>query len=286
MKKIFVLALMCLTFVQLRAQNGVVFKIKFMPNRTYKSDMSLNMKLNANVTGDTSVLAKLKSSGITPPIAAILDFGLTGDMKSGAVASDNSFPLNIDYKFTKLTVSANGKEAPIPPSVSEKDIKATAHVTSDGTMVIDSAGGKKADDTTRNKMKQMMGLFQKQIQFPAKAMKPGDSFTQTVPMNLPLGKNAGGDIKINYNTTYKLTSIKDGKAYFDVVPNFTMDFSIQNKMSVNITGTGLGKMVYSIKDNFPVSNNGDYTLKINFKSDKVNVDANGTITGNSTTAIN
>src|SRR5689334_21089477 len=103
MKKIFILALMCLTFVQLRAQNGVVFKIKFMPNRTYKSDMSLNMKLNADITGDTSVLAKLKSSGITPPITALLDFGLTGDMKSGAVASDNSFPLNIDYKFTKLT---------------------------------------------------------------------------------------------------------------------------------------------------------------------------------------
>jgi hypothetical protein len=105
-------------------------------------------------------------------------------------------------------------------------------------------------------------------------------------MNLPIGKKAGGDIKLNYTTTYKLTSIKDGQAYFDVVPTFSMDFSIPNKMSVNMTGTGLGKMVYSIKDNFPISHNGDYTLKINFKSDKVNVDANGTITGNSTTTIN
>lgn len=286
MKKIYLLALMCLAFIQLKAQDGVVFKIKFMPNRTYKSDMSVNMKLNANITGDPGILEKLKSSGLTPPIAAIFDIGMGGNMQSGAAGSDGSFPITIDYKFNKLSVSANGQEAPIPPSVTDKDIKVTAHIGSDGVMAIDSAGGKKADDSTRNKMKQMMGLFQKQIHFPAKAMKPGESFTQTLPMNLPLGSKIGGDVKISYTTTYKLISISDGKAYFDVVPNFSMDFSIQNKISLNMSGTGLGKMVYSIKDNFPISNSGNFTMKIKVKSDKVNVDADGTVTTNSTTAIN
>jgi hypothetical protein len=286
MKKIYLLALMCLTFIQLKAQDGVTFKIKFMPNRNYKTDISMNMKLNAAVTGDPAILDKLKSSGITPPITALFDFGMGGIMQSGAAGSDGSFPLNIDYKFNKLSVSVNGQEAPIPPSISDKDIKVSAHVGSDGIMMIDSAAGKKVDDTSRNKMKQMMNLFQKQIQFPAKGMKPGDSFTQTMPMNLPIGKQMGGDVKINYSTTYKLISISDGKAYFDVVPNFSMDFNIQNKMSFSISGTGLGKMVYSIKDNFPVSNSGNFTMKIKVKSDKVNVDADGTVTTNSTTTIN
>ncbi len=287
MKKICLFLLMCLFFGKLSAQkNGVVFKIKYLPNHNYKSDMSMSMKLNANITGDTAVLSKLKASGITPPVLADVEVGMNGLIQSGALGSDNTFPLNMDYKVSNLSVSANGHEAPIPPSISEKDIKVAAHVGQDGVMSIDSANGKRADDTTRQKMKQMMNLFQKQIQFPAKALKVGDSFTQSNPLNIPLGKKTGGDVKVNYAVTYKLTRIEQGKAYFDITPNFSLDFNIQNKLSVNMSGTGSGKMVYSIKDNFPISNNGNIDLKIKIATDKVNVDATGAIVANSTTAIN
>jgi len=284
MKKICLIALLCLIFIQVKAQDGATFKIKFKPNYTYKSDISVNMKLDANATGDPDIIDKLKSSGITNPITALLDMGFNGVMKTGSTGADNSFPLTMDYKIAKLSVSANGQEAPIPPSVSEKDIKIVGSISQDGVMSIDSAAGKKADDSTKNQMKQMMELFQKKIQFPAKAMKPGESFTQTTPMNLPMGKN-GGNINVNYSTTYKLVSISDGKAFFDVVPNFSMDFSIQ-KIAINMSGTGLGKMVYSIKDNFPISNEGNFTLKLKVTSAKVNVDATGDIKTSSTTVIN
>jgi hypothetical protein len=285
MKKIYFLALLCLPFA-LKAQQGVVFKIKYQPDRNYTMNVSMGMKMTANVTGDSAVINKLKSSGITSPVNVDFELGMGGTMKSGHAGADNSFPLVMDYKINNLTVSANGNQAPIPPSVSEKDIRMVAHVSHDGVIMIDSANGKRTDDTTREKMKQMMGLFQKQIQFPDKPMKPGDSFTQSSPMTIPLGTKVGGDIKINYSVTYKLNNIADGKAYFDILPTFSMDFSIQNKVSVNMSGTGTGKMVYSIKDNYPLSNQGTFNMKLKVNAGKVNVDGDAVITANSTSTIN
>ncbi len=286
MKKIILVAFLSLTIVQLKAQDGVVFKIKYQPNKTYKSDLGFVIKLNANVTGDPGILDKLKSSGITSPITVNVEMGASGLMHSGSVAPDGSFPINLDYKVIKLTVAANGHEAPIPPNISEKDMKVAAHITPDGVMMIDSADGRKTDDSTKRKIQQMTSLFQKQIQFPDRALKPGDSFTQSNPINIPLGNKIGGAIKITYSVTYKLTSIADGKAYFDVIPNFSMDFGMQSKITANITGTGLGKLVYSIKDSFPISNTGDYTMTFKITSQQVNVDATGSVTANSTAVVN
>jgi len=115
-------------------------------------------------------------------------------------------------------------------------------------------------------------------------MKPGDSFTQTMPFNMPM-KGASGDIKVNASVTYKLTRISDGKAYFDMTPSFSMNFAIQ-KISVDMSGSGTGKMVYSIKDNFPVSKDGSFNLKLKVTSEKVNVDGTAVITSGSTTVVN
>jgi hypothetical protein len=285
MKKIFLYAILCLSFTQLKAQQGVVFKIKYLPNHNYQMAINVGMKLNATLTGDTSLINKLKAEGITQPVNADLKMAMNGNMKSGSLGADNTFPLNMDFKIADLSVSANGKQAPIPPSITEKDIKVVAHVSQDGKFTIDSAAGKKANDTTQKKMQKMMDIFQKQIQFPDKPLKPGDSFTQSMPMNMPIGSGSNKDVKIDATVTYKLTSISDGKAYFDMVPNFSMDLKIKNT-AISVTGTGTGKMVYSIKDNYPLSKDGNFTMKIKVISEKLNVDATAAITTSATTTLN
>ena len=286
MKKVFLIALLTLGFTQLRAQEGVVFKIKYLPGKTYKSDVNLVVKIDADVTGDPGLMDKLKSAGITSPVKIDVEMSASGLTQSGSVKADGSFPLDLSYKINKFIVSANGHQAPIPPTISEKGMKIAAHVDKDGIMEVDSASGRKADDSTKVKMKQMMGFFQRQIKFPDNALKPGDSFTQSSPLNIPLGKKVGGEIKINYAVTYKLISIADGKAYFDVIPNFSMDFGIGNTITANITGSGTGKLIYSIKDSFPLSNTGDFIMTFKVTSPQTKVDAKGSITSNSTAAIN
>jgi len=285
MKKIFLFALLCLPFVQLKAQQGIVFKVKYLPNHNYKVGFKVGIKLNATITGDPALMDNLSKSGFTSPIAVNMDMAMDGSTTTGALAADKSFPLNMSYMISNLSVEANGKQAPIPPKITEMNLKMTGHVNSEGQIQIDSAMGKKVSDTAQKKMQQTMNLFQKQIQFPDKPLKPGDSFTQTMPLNLPMGGNSSNNVQMNYSITYKLISISDGKAFFDVVPNFNMNFSIKD-VTIAMSATGLGKMIYSIKDNFPVSSDGNFTMKLKVSSAKINVDGTALVTTNYTTVIN
>lgn len=275
MKKIYLLVFMCFGFTQLWAQKAILFKIKYMPNRNYQSNISLDMKINATVTGDQQILDKLKEQGITQPVDANFSIALGGMMKTGALGSDNTMPLNMDYRISNISVTANGKQMPVPPKVTEKDIKMVGHISPDWKIKIDSADGKVVMDSTEKKMQQMMNMVQKQIQFPDKPMKPGDTFTQGSPMTIPLDKN-GNNIQIDADIIYKLVSVSDGKAYFDMTPNFTMNFKLRNT-SVDMSGTGTGKMVYSLKDNFPLLKEANISMKLKVSSPKINVDGTATV---------
>lgn len=283
MKKIYLLALLCLGITQLKAQDGVVFKVKYFPNHNYQTAVNVGIKVNATLSGDTALINKLKSQGITQPVIASITMGLNGSMKTGAQGADNTFPLNMDYKITNLDVKANDKQIPIPPKISEKDIKVMGHITPDGLIKIDSAGGKKMNDSTEKKMKQMMDMVQKQIKFPDKPLKPGDTFTQGAPINIPMSAN--NNAQVTGSVVYKLVSISGDKAYFDMVPTFNMALKIKNTI-VNVTGTGTGKMVYSVKDSFPLSKEGTFNLKIIVTSPKFNVDGTAVVTSNYTCTIN
>ncbi|MFB9841152.1 hypothetical protein [Mucilaginibacter ginsenosidivorans] len=286
MKKVCLLALLCLAVGQLKAQKAIVFKVKYLPNHEYKMAVSMGMKIDATLKGDQSLIDKLNAEGITQPVSVNFQFGMHADTKTGAVSSDNMIPLNMEVRVDSLSVIANGKQAPIPPNISEKSAKIVGRAGLDGlSMMIDSVAGKKTNDSTQKNMKQMMSLFQKQIKFPEKGLKPGESFTQTMPLNIPIGKDSTNKIHMDYSITYKLISVAGGKAYFDVVPNFSMNFAIKT-MNISMSGTGLGKMIYSIKDNFPLSNNGNFNLDIKVTSDKLNVDGKAVVTTNSNTMIN
>jgi len=283
MKKFFLLLVVCASVSQLKAQNGVVFKIKYLPGRNYATMVNVGMKINATLSGDQQLIDKLSAQGITQPMNASLSLSINGNTKTGVLNSDKTFPLNMDYKIADISVEANGKQFPIPPKATDKDIKASGHITQDWQLQIDSADGKKVNDTTSKKMQQMLDMFQKQIQFPDKPLKPGDTFTQGAPMNIPV--KGTDNIVVNASTTYKLVSIADGKAYFDIVPNFSMDFKIKT-IAVNVIGTGTGKMVYSIKDSFPISKEGTVNLKIKVTSDKINVDGTAVVTTKYSCTIN
>ena len=76
--------------------------------------VNFNIKLNVTVTGDPDILQKLQAEGITQPVTAILGLGADGTIKTGAMGSDNTFPLTMDFKLDSLMASANGgKQAPI-----------------------------------------------------------------------------------------------------------------------------------------------------------------------------
>lgn len=70
-----------------------------------------------------------------------------------------------------------------------------------------------------------------------------------------------------------------------MVPTFSMDLKIKNT-TVNVTGTGTGKMVYSVKDSFPLSKEGTFNMKIKVNSPKFNVEGTAVVTSDYTCTIN
>ena len=103
-------------------------------------------------------------------------------------------------------------------------------------------------------------------------------------MTIPIDKK-GNDIKVNAGVTYKLVSISDGKAYFDLTPNFSLNFQMKD-ITVDMSGTGTGKMVYSIKDSFPLSKEGSLNMKIKVTSTKINVDGTAVVVSKYNSTIN
>ena len=116
-------------------------------------------------------------------------------------------------------------------------------------MSLDSVAGIKANDSVKVALMKMIKNIQGNIEFPDKAMKVGDTFVQTIPMDIPI---LGANAKIIGKTTYKLIGIQDNKAYFDINMVMTMDMAGKG-MTMDVTGGGDGKMVFDTINGYPTT---------------------------------
>lgn len=282
MKTLLIFSFLLLSLADLKAQDGVVFKIKYLPGHSYQSTIKGTAKISAKVRGEQQMMDKLKTFGITNKADVDLDLSASGITRTGTAASDNTFAVSSEYKVTNVALNLNGREFPLPPMIMEKSMKIYAHSSIDGKLKMDSVAGKKANDSTQTKAEHMMDMFQNMVKFPDKPLRPGDTFTQSAPMTIPI---KGNDIHVTGKVVYKLVSISDGKAYFDLTPDVSLEGKVHD-MNVTIKGNGQGKMVYSIKDNFPLSKEGVVNLTVKVSSAQLNVDATAVINSSYIGSIN
>lgn len=83
MKKLIFLFLLLFVF-NAEAQQSVIYKMKYLPNRDYDGQVSMNINCNIALAGDTQITNKLKSQGITQPVAFDMNMKMTGDIKTGS----------------------------------------------------------------------------------------------------------------------------------------------------------------------------------------------------------
>ncbi len=267
MKKLLYLSLLFIGF-NAQAQKGVVFKMKFLPNRDYNGMVSMNINAKVNLSGDNNVIDKLQTQGITLPLNGNVLMKMTNDTKTGANGANNGFPLTMTFKFDELNVNLNGKEIPVPIPATASAMNIYGHVGADGKLMADSIGGNKMKDTSQQKISTMMNSFQQRVNFPDRPLHIGDTFTQDMPMGIPVGAN----IKMDAKTTYKLVNISNGNAFFDVTQSMNMAIPVKGQ-AINITGSGMGKMVYDINNSFPTDFKSNMNMKIAGIIDKLTIDA-------------
>jgi hypothetical protein len=242
-----IIAILLFIGVQANAQKEVLFKMQYLPKHNYSSTMKMDMNMEMNVSGDSSMVKQMKSSGQPSQMLMQMQSGTKMDVTTSVVSPGGDIPLIMNVTTLSAKMKMNGKETDVPmPSTFQKMY---GKFTREGKMSLDSVAGMKANDSVKVAMKKMIKNIQGNIDFPNKTMKVGDTFVQTIPMDIPL---LGSNAKIIGKTTYKLTGIQDNKAYFDINMVMTMDMTGKG-MTMDVTGGGDGKMVFDTISGYPTT---------------------------------
>ncbi len=254
MKKIATIYLLLISALsQLKAQQSVLFNMKYMPNRTYTSTMKMDMNMEMTMTGDSTVMEQMKNSDQKFPMIMQMQTATDLGIKTGAISA-NRFPINMTIDVTGSKMKMNGVEQTIPmPADAKQNI--SGECTLDGKLSFESVTGTKVGDSVKQQLTKVIEMIQNGIIFPDKPMKVGDTFTQDMPVDIPL---AGNTSKMMAKAVYKLIAIENKKAYFDVV--FDMDMKLANTMDMK--GGGSGKLVYDMVNNFQTTM--QETMKVDY----------------------
>ncbi len=124
-----------------------------------------------------------------------------------------------------------------------------------------------SDELKKTILQTMQATFS-QINIPERKVKVGEVFSLDTPLSIPI---AGMQLDMTITTTYKLLSILNNVADFDISQAYTMKMST-TKFPMNATGTGKGKLLYDVIHNFNLKYQIDMEISANAKIEKIELD--------------
>lgn len=212
---------------------GLILKIRYQPEKNYKISTIRGTETVINYSGQEIAMRKLKSMKIKNPTVSKVKTKTDMELVTGKSSTDKSFPVSLTYI---KTMSLDGKnEIPegtvIQGEITEDQLPTFNSVIS-GTLGFDQ----------KNQLLQSVRNTFEQFKFPEQRLKIGDQFSIDRPTSMPM---EGSTIEIVVTTNYKLLSIKNGLAQFELNQTYlmtpkTMDNSFTGK------GSGKGQLSYNI----------------------------------------
>jgi len=257
MKKSLILPILLLAAIQLRAQQSVMFKLAYQPKTTYTIDKDMKVMMNMNLPAEIAA-----ATGGVQDMTMVMNSNTTSVIAAGA-RSQGNMPVKFTMKANTMKVSMNGQDMPAG-SIATPNVAVYGKYTTDSKLLVDSIAGQKMTDSLRTVMSKMLDAVQDGIKFPDHPLKVGETFTQDMPLSLPL-PGIGGSNTMNMKMTYKLLRIVGNTAAFDFTENIDLNMSPQvqgQNLKITMTATGDGFLNYDIAKQFftTMSNN----LSVNF----------------------
>lgn len=280
MKKLFLLFFV-FSFFEVKAQETVLFKIKYLPEHKYTSSMDINNHTEMNIEADKETLEKIKSKGVQLPLIITAKTSMGYEIQTGPLDDNKSFPLTISYTGINSSQTMNGKETTSPPGPL-LNLRIFAHCDKDNKMQLDSMPGKDLNDTLRTLIGSMVKNVQNQIKFPEQPLKIGDSFTQDLPMSFPV---AGNNIQMVIKMIYKLAEIKNRIAYFDLTETAEVKLTIKGN-NLDMIGQGDGKLIFDIAQSFAPSITSNLKFNYTMNMEKLLMKGSAAISSIHKTVIN
>lgn len=219
------------------SQNELQFKIQYFPETVYNQTVTQTSENIITYSGSKEFLQKIKDKNIQNPTVTNSSTIIKTEFKTGKLNIKNSFPITM--KFLNLTNSEGKKIIPDGTIIYGQG-------TIDDMPKLDSIVSEGMNNEFKKRLLETMQSTFSQITFPNRKLKIGESFSQETPLSLPVLNNT---IEMTMLTNYKLISIENNLGNFEVSQIYTMKSNISNNEIV-ATGSGKGKIVYDIKNNF------------------------------------
>jgi hypothetical protein len=219
------------------SQNELQFKIQYFPETVYNQTVTQTSENIITYSGSKEFLQKIKDKNIQNPTVTNSSTIIKTEFKTGKLNIKNNFPITM--KFLNLTNSEGKKIIPDGTIIYGQG-------TIDDMPKLDSIVSEGMNNEFKKGLLETMQSTFSQITFPNRKLKIGESFSQETPLSLPVLNNT---IEMTMLTNYKLISIENNLGNFEVSQIYTMKSNISNNEIV-ATGSGKGKIVYDIKNNF------------------------------------
>jgi len=230
---------------------GLIMKVQFQPEKSYNISTIRGTETVITYSGQDIALRKLKSMRIKNPTISKVKTKTNTELATGKRSADESYPVSLTYK---KTMSLDGKnEIPegtvIQGEISGDQLPTFSKVVS-GTLNIDQ----------KIQLLQSVQSTFEQFKFLEQRLKIGDQFSTNRPMSMPM---EGSTIEIVVTTTYKLLSIKNGMAQFELSQSYQMTPKIMDN-SFTGSGSGKGQLSYDIANCLIT----DYSIKTELEMNK------------------
>jgi hypothetical protein len=282
MKKTAIIFCLTLSFGLSKAQQSFLFKIKYLPAHIYESAVTTDMNMEMIFSGDSATMKKIKEKGIKSPMEMTTKSDMEFDVETGVLKSGEMFPIVLYYKKidSRSVLNGNEKDDAANPMLGQKIY---AQYSTDGKIKVDSIPGKEIDDQLKEVFANTLDKLLNTMHFPDSPLKIGDTFAQDIPFNMPI---AGMNIGLTIKVIYKLTSVENNIAYFDLDESLDMDITqTQNGLSVKGSGAGQGKMTYDIKGNFSPTRTATLKMKYTMLAGKITVSTSANVSATTLTQM-
>lgn len=231
--------------------DGVILKVQFQPEKTYGITTIRGTETVITYSGQDIAMRKLKSMRITNPTISKVRTKTDAELVTGKSSADSSFRVSLTYQ---KIMSLDGKTEIPEGTVVQGEIKNKTLPTFNKVV-----SNKLSIDQRIQLLQTVQNTFD-QFKFPEKRLKIGDQFSVDRPASMPM---EGSTIEIVVTTNYKLISIKNEIAEFELSQNYKMTPTMRDNSFTGI-GNGKGLLTYDIRNSLIT----DYSIKTELEMNK------------------
>lgn len=241
------------------AQESVIFRQAFLPDKTYISETKMIQSSKATASGSSEIIAEMEKQGFSFPRLTKSEMTVQATMTT-ETEKDGIIPFEIKYDNFSSKYFINDEEIKIPNLFNNAKMKGT--ISEGIKLKVQSTEGIDVNETFQQALVQSVEKLTQNIEFPDKPINVGDHFSMSVPMQIPMPGLGNLDFEIKMDYTF--IKIQNGIADFDFIQTLTSK-SDNRQFELLSTGSGKGSLKFELAENFITSMDSILDIKIDIK---------------------